>query len=229
MIGILRCLVVCQVAGNADRGCITVVVCLVTLPTVHDLMALGEREKVVGYVLGRPVKRIRPVTVSTLYRITCGYVVGIGGRGKVAVVTVNTGIAYPVKLKAGFGDVAGITVGSGVCAQQREAIVEVQLHNIINQPAIGVVTAAAVVAYRHSVHIGVAGDTVSTGFRKNKRSMACTAVYLPVLPVQRKTCGFMTKPAFLASCLPKGRGYVPTFCLVAGNTVLLQLVAMWVL
>lgn len=100
MIGILCCLVVCQVAGNADRGGVTVVICLVTLPTVHDLMALGERKKVVGYVLCRPVKRIRPVAVSTLYRITCCYVVGIGGRGKVAIVTVNTGIAYPVKLKA---------------------------------------------------------------------------------------------------------------------------------
>lgn len=232
MIGVLCRLVVCQVAGNADGGGVTVVVCLVTLPAIHDFMALGEREKVVGYVLCRPVERIRPVAVSTLYRITCCYVVGIGGRGKVAIVTVNTGIAYPVKLEAGFGDVAGIAVGGSMCAQQREAIVEVQLHNIINQPAIGAVTAAAVVAYRYSVHIGVAGDTVSTGFRKNKRSMACTAVYLPVLPIECKTCGFMTKPAFLAgyvSCLPKGRGYFPTFRLVAGNTVLLQLVAMWVL
>lgn len=232
MIRVLRCLVVCQVTGNANWGGVAVVAGLVTPPTVHNVMALGERKKIVRYIFGRPVKCIRSVAVSTLYGVARSYVIGIGRGNKVGIVTVNASIADPVKFKAGFGNMAGIAVGGCMRTQQRETIIEVQLHDIINQPAIGSVAAAAVIAYCHSMHIGMTGDTVCTGFRKNEGGMACATVNSTVLSIQLKACGFMTKPTFLSghiSCLPKGKGYVPACCLMAGNTVLLQLVAMGVL
>jgi hypothetical protein len=61
------------------------------------------------------------------------------------------------------------------------------------------VAAAAVITYRHSVHIGMAADAVRAGFRKNEGGMARTTVYLPVLSVQYKAGGFMLKSALFIS------------------------------
>lgn len=193
-------------AGNTDRRGVAVVAGLVALPAVHDLMALGEREKIVCNILGRPVKCICPVAISALYRVTRRQVIGVGGRDKVSIVTVDARVAYAVKFKAGFGDMASIAVGCCMRSQQREAIVKVKLHDVVNQPAFRSVAAAAVIAYRHSVHIGMAADTVSTGLRKNEGVMARTTVYLPVLPIQHKARSFMAKSALFVSqfiSLPK--------------------------
>lgn len=65
-------------------------------------MALRKWEKIVRNILSRPVKCIRPVAISALYGVARSYVIGIGRRGKVSVVTVDAGIAYPVKFKTRF-------------------------------------------------------------------------------------------------------------------------------
>jgi hypothetical protein len=186
-------------AGNADGRCIAVVAGLVALPAVHDFMALRKWEKIVRNILSRPVKGIRPVAISALYGVARSYVIGIGRRSKVSIVAVDTGIAYPVKFKAGFGEMAGIAVGGRVGSQQRETIVEVEFHDVVYQPAFRRVAAAAVITYRHSVHIGMAADAVRAGFRKNEGGMARTTVYLPVLSVQYKAGGFMLKSALFIS------------------------------
>jgi hypothetical protein len=88
-----------------------------------------------------------------------------------------------------------ITVGGCVRPQQRKAIVEVDFHDIIYQPAFRRVAAAAVIAYRHSVHIGMAADAVRAGFRKDEGIMARTTVHLPVLSIQHKARSFVAKSA----------------------------------
>lgn len=172
------------------------------------------------------------MAIGALYRVPRRQVIGVGGRDKVSIVTVDTRVAYAVKFKAGFRDMASNAVSGRMRSQQREAIVEVEFHDVVYQPAFRSVAAAAVIAGRHSVHIGMAADTVRAGFRKNEGVMARTTVYLPVLPIQHKARSFMAKSALFVSqfiILPKGGGNVPAFCLVAGNAVLLELVAMWVL
>ena len=69
-----------------------------------------------------------------------------------------------------------------VHAGQRKSIFLVQCGDVIDQPVGAAVATGAVRPHRLLVHIGVAGNTIRTGLRKDQAGVAGAAIHYGMLP-----------------------------------------------
>ena len=164
--------------------------------------------------------------------------VGAGGGCKIGEVAIDTIISNPVKSHRGFGFMAIGTGSQGVRADEGKSVVLVQFGNIVYQPVLRIMAPGAVFPDGSVVHIGVAGNTIGAGIRKNHGFVAGPAIHPYVLAGERKigfgVAEFRRIPANLpARCsgeygpraVPRGVRYFPTGRRVAVGTIDLELSA----
>ena len=89
---------------------------------ILDVMAFGQREKIVHHLVGRPVEPVHVVAINAIgrkagfpvIRTACGSV--IGG------VAIDAVIADPFKAQRRFGNMAFRAIGGGVRPQQGKSV-----------------------------------------------------------------------------------------------------------
>lgn len=165
-------------------------------------MSFGQREKVVFYLIGRPVETGNVVAFCTIGGKTGCFVVGVGGGRKIGLVTIDTVIAHPVELQARFRFMAVGTSGRGMCANERETVVVVEFGNIIHQPVLRTVAPGTVIPDGSVVDIRVAGNTGSIGIREDQAFVAGPAIHPDMLARERKTGFGMAEPRGIPADLP---------------------------
>ena len=62
---------------------------------------------------------------------------------------------------------AGIAIGDGMRAQEREPVIVVEFGDVVYQPAVGGMTASAIVANSIAMYVGMAGNTGRVRFGKH--------------------------------------------------------------
>lgn len=182
---------------------------------------------------------------QTIRRKACLFVIRVGGRVEICQVTTCAIIPDPVELKGRSRHVAFLATDRFMYTCQRETIFLVQRCDVVNQPIGRSMAAGAVGSHRLLVHIGMAGNTIRIGFRKDQTRVAGSAVYDGMTPLQFKI-GFVVmktkrvKPIFPArnlgnlrffrvNFLPKLSFNFPARRGMAGSAVDFHLSAVWVL
>lgn len=194
MAGIGRGVVIGFMAGNTFRARVRIIPPRMAFGAIGNFMPFGEREKVVVYLTGVPVKACDVVAIYAIGRKSGVFVVRIGRRRVIARMAIDTRIPDPVKLKRRFGLVTIGAVGQGVRAQQGEAVVLVQFGNVVHQPVVGGVAAGAIRPDRSLVHVRMTGNTAGFGIGENKGFVAGPAIDPGVLPLEWKIGFIVIKP-----------------------------------
>lgn len=155
-------------AGNTIGRRIGEISSDVAFGTIVDRMPLGQREKVVFYVVGCPADLGNIVTLFAIGGKTGVFVVGVGGGGVILEVAIDTVVSNSFETQGTLRFMAIGTGGGGMGAGQRETVVLMQFGNPVHQPVFGIVAAGAIFPYRTVVHIGMAGDTFRFCIRKDQ-------------------------------------------------------------
>lgn len=113
-------------------------------------------------------------------------VVGIGGGGVIVGVAIDAIVADAVKAQGRLRYVALVAICGGVGAHKGEAIVLVQLRDIVYQPIMRRMTSGAVHAHGLVVDVGMAIYTLGACLGKDHRNMAAPAVHRSVAAAKRK-------------------------------------------
>lgn len=111
-------------------------------------------------------------------------VVGVRRRHELVEVAGGAVIPDAAKLERSFPTVTVRTVRHGMRPDEREAIVPVDLLDIVHQPSFGTMAAGAVAPRRHLVHVGMAGNALGVRFAKNECFVAAPAVGAGMLSSQ---------------------------------------------
>ena len=149
---------------------------------IHNFVSFCQGKEVVFNLICCPVEAGDVVAFCAIGGKTGVFVVGVSGGGKIREVAIDTIISDPLEAQGGFRFMAVGTSGRGMCANERESVILMQLGNIVHQPIFRIVAAGAVISDRSVVHIGVAGNTSGFGVRKNQRFMAGPAIHPNMLP-----------------------------------------------
>lgn len=158
VVGAQRGFVVALVAGNTVRRCIGKGAAGMAFRAIHDVVPFFQREKTMINQCGVPAVLGRVMAICAVGGKTGLRVIRTGRALVIIQVAIDTIVADPVKSQVALGSVAVDTVGRSMCPQQREAIVNMQLGNIINQPVVSGVAPCAVHTHGLLVHIGMAGN-----------------------------------------------------------------------
>lgn len=160
-------------------------------------------------------------------------------RGSViAAVAIDAFVSDAVKTQAGFRYMAIRASRQRMRPHKREAVFLMQFRHLIDQPVLRGMASGAVRSKRPLMYIGMAGNTLRIGFRKDQRFMAAPAIHPGVLPAQGKP-GFVVlktrrilfeQPARCTGSLyridfgqfPGFKWYFPTGRRMAGGTVNLK-------
>ena len=154
------------------------------LGAIGYVMALGQWEKVVIDLVSRPVEAGKVMAIHTVGGKAGGRVIGMGRCHKIVVVATDAIVSDPFKPQRRFGFVAIHTIGLGMGADQREAVVLMQLRNSVHQPVRGGMAPEAIVPDGLLVYIGMAGNTLRAGIGKNQGRVTTPAIHLLVLTFQ---------------------------------------------
>lgn len=128
-------------------------------------------------VLRRPIQCGDIVANDAIGGITRVAVVGISGRGVVIGMAIDAIVADAVKAQGRLRYVALVATSGGVGAHKGEAIVLVQLRDIVYQPILRGMAAGAVHAHGLVVDVGMAIYTLGACLGKDHRNMAAPAVH----------------------------------------------------
>lgn len=84
-------------------------------------------------------------------------------------------------------------------ASQSETVLLVQFRDVVHQPCSGCVAPRAIIAHRHRMHIGMAGNAVGRdrGVELH-RTVAGTAIHLGMDPLQWKSSAIMVEAQRIA-------------------------------
>jgi len=85
------------VAGHAFIGCRRIVAGGMACRTIGHFMALGQREEIMIYLIGRPVEPVHVVTLAAIGRETRPGMVRVGGGRKVTLVAIDAIVADPLE------------------------------------------------------------------------------------------------------------------------------------
>lgn len=155
--------------------------------TINNVVPFFQREKTMVNHLRPPIGIVEAVAFEAVGREPGILVVGVRRGHELVEVARGTVVADAAKLEGSLSPVALGTVRHGMCPDEWEAIVPVDLLNIIHEPVFGRVAPGTVTARRHLVHVHVARDALGICFRKNERFVAGPAVHVGVLPGECKT------------------------------------------
>lgn len=175
-----------------------------TFGAIRNFVSFGQREKIVVYLIGFPVETVCVMAVCAIGGKTDTLVIGTGGSRIIGAVAIDTIISNAVELQTGFGGMAVGASGNSVCADERKAVVVVQLRNIVHQPALRCMAPGTVIPHGSVVHIGVAGDAVGIGICKNHASVTDPAIDPDVLTGKREARFGVAEPRSIRSQLPAG-------------------------
>ena len=148
---------------------------------ICNVVSFGQREKVVIYLVGRPAETVHIMAIRTIGGKTDALVVWAGSGRIIGQVAIDTIISDALKLQTGFRFMTIRTGGNGVRANERKTVVVVQFRNIVHQPVLCIMTPGAVFSDGSVVQIGVTGNAVGIGIRKNHGFMAGPAIHPHVL------------------------------------------------
>lgn len=113
--------------------------------------------------------------------------VGVISLVEIRQVATGAVIADAIEAQGGLRAVAVVAGHSGMHASEREAIIKMQLLDIVNQPVVQGVAAGTVRTYRLLMDVGVAIDAGAAGFGKNQGTMAIPAISPGMPSLQRET------------------------------------------
>ena len=179
---------------------------------IVDLVGVGQGKKGVVHTVGLPVWIDQVVTLGTFRRKAIFIVIGIFSLVVIGPVTINTVQPDRIKPVVCFGSVTEVAVDRFVYPGQWKTRALVDLGNIIHDPGLRRVAAVAGQSYRLIVDIDMAGIAIHPGFIENQRSMARTAIQLPVLSGQ-------TEPGTVVGELGCFGIKLPAFGAVASGTI----------
>jgi len=112
-------------------------------------------------------------------------VVGVPCAHKIILVATDAIIPIAPELQRWLRGMAINTAQVPVCADQRKAILLMQLRDTVNDPALGGVTARAIIPDRQAVDIGMAGIALARCLVEHQRGVARLAVHLRVGACER--------------------------------------------
>lgn len=176
------------------------------LCAIGDGMAQGQRKKTVIHLVCIPVDLVDVMALRTIGGEVVFDMVRAAGRLKVLQVAIHTVIADPVKAEASFGTMAVKATDCGMGTDQGEAIVKMDLGNVVDEPVVGRMTPGTILADGLLVNVGMAGNAFCACIRKDHGRVATPAVDQGMLTLQVKSCGFMLEGHVLTQGLPAGRG-----------------------
>lgn len=207
VVGACRVFIILPVAGVTIGGGTGKIPARVALGAIRYIVPFLQWEKVVVDKLGRPAEAVDAVAFRAIGGKAGACVVGVGGGLVVFQVAVHAIIPDPVKFQGRCRDVALVAVQHCMNAQQREAIIVMQLGDVVHQPILGRMAAGAVRTDGNAVHVRMAGNALGRRFRKNQGLMAGAAIHGSVAPRQREVRLAMVKQQriFSAFYFPTGR------------------------
>ncbi len=83
---------------------------------ILDVMAFGQREKIVGYLVGRPIEAVHIVAIDAVGGKTGLGVIRVGGGSIIGSMAIDAVVADPFKLQRRFGNMTLNAIGSGMGA-----------------------------------------------------------------------------------------------------------------
>lgn len=145
-------------------------------------------------------------------------------------VAVGTFISNPVKTQGGFRGMTFLATDDGMIPQQGKAIDLVQFCHLVHQPVFRTVATGTVIANRHLVQVGMAGNTGTLRSPEDQCFMTCPAVHDFVPAGQGKVCLLMVEALLVRRRLrlaPKFTGDIPTFGGVTGSAIHFEGCTVW--
>mgnify|MGYP001608627516 CR=1 FL=1 len=226
VVGAGRRLKIILVAGKTVGRRIREIASDMAAVAVFNLVTLRQREKT---VIARPAcplpRRAGKIMANrTIHRIARRLVVGRRRRLEFVEVAIQAIIPDSVEAQRRFRNVAIPAVCHRMVAEQREAVVEMQFRDIVHQPMRSAMATGAILAHRHLVQVGVAGNAIRLGFLENERLVTVPAVHRGMFAGQRKI-GLVVGETLRSGgsgwnwLLPGFRCYFPTIGRVAGGAV----------
>ena len=179
---------ICLVTSHTFVGRLGKIAVAMATGTICQVMPLRQRKKVVIDLIGMPVGGKHIVTFQAVGTKAGRRMVGIGGSREIGSVAADTIIAVAIKPQRCFCRMAVYTTGIGVYARKWKAICLVKFRHIIHQPIIRSMATGTIVAHRHLVDIGMAGDTISGGLFKDEGRVAIPAIDHCVVAREGEIC-----------------------------------------
>ena len=205
---------------GALRRCVREIARCVAACAILDLVATGQWEEVVVGELRAPTRTHRVVAFDAIGGEAGTRMVREPGSVEFVDVAVDTIVPDASERQRIVSHMAIHTAEVAVRADEREAVLLVQLGDIIHQPGPWGVASRAVVAHGHRVNIGVARDAVRWGGRvEHHRTMAGAAIHLGMDAYQREPRTVVIKAERIAHHDPAIRNMAGRAVDLEGRTV----------
>lgn len=160
VVGFCCALEVRLVTGKTVAWRAGIIACYVAFCTIRNLVAFGEREKIVLHFVRSPAGLLQIVAFLTISGEAGLFVVWIGGGVVIFQVTAGAIISDPFKRQGRSRLVALCAIDGFVHTSERKTVFLVQVGDIVYNPVVGRMATRAIRAHRLLVHIRVAGNTV---------------------------------------------------------------------
>lgn len=218
VVGAGRRLKIVLVAGEAIGRCVHKVPTNVAAVAVVNLVAFCQWEKAVVARPARPhpARTGHIVANPAVGRIPRRLVVGRCRRLVLVEVAVDAVVADAVEADIRLRSVTFPAVRHRMVAEQREAVVKMELRDAVHQPVLRAVAAGAIGAHRLLVQVGVAADAGGLRLLEHERTVAVPTVHDAVFSRQREVRLRMAEALRLAGddqffLPPSFRRYLPAF------------------